>query len=90
MSEILLSPAQRRETVELDPDYRRDPPKDGRPFCCRCQQPLRGARRAVRVVLDGACERVLRPTAPPLEGERADVVGIDCAKAIGMAWTSDP
>jgi len=41
----------------LDPDYRRDAPKD-KPYCIRCQKEIKDIKKAVRVDFDENTIRV--------------------------------
>lgn len=45
------TPNNERLPYELDPDFRKNPPED-KPFCCRCQKPITGNFKQVRVNWD--------------------------------------
>lgn len=82
-------------TTFIDGDYRREPKTEV--FCARCQKDLKPGqkRRGVHIVDGGAM--VLHPddeaiyNALPAEAKRGDcgcwLVGMDCARQIGMEWT---
>jgi hypothetical protein len=76
-------------TTDLDPDCRPEP-KTSR-FCIRCQKDIRPDRPARRVWLDDRrWATVVHPEdrhlVPP-ENLGEWLLGMDCAKKIGMEWS---
>jgi hypothetical protein len=61
--------------VFLDPDYRKDPPKNSR-FCVRCQKAIKPGQPVVQVTVDYDKMEV------KLGG--TDIMGMNCAKIIGL------
>jgi hypothetical protein len=77
---------------DCDPDFRRDPKTDL--YCWRCQKDLKPGqpRRYIHLINDG--NEILHPGS---EGEYTPddkdcgvlPVGMDCAKKIGIEWTTE-
>ena len=57
----------------LDPDFRRDAPKEG-PYCVRCQKPIRDPKKAAEVTVNWDTWEVT-------EGGE-DLMGLDCWRTI--------
>lgn len=78
-------------TKFIDPDYRKTPKTDR--YCVRCQRDIKPETQArmVHVVESGIS--VLHPEDEKLytpdAGDRGlQLIGMDCAAAIGMEWTT--
>lgn len=69
----LLEPACGCRAFELDPDFRKNPPKSG-PFCVRCQKPIKDPAKAMRVTVDWDNWLV--------QAGGAELMGADCWRAI--------
>lgn len=69
-----------RESLPLfiDPDFRRNPPMDGTPYCVRCQKPISDTRQAIAVTLDDEGLNVVK-----MDGR--DYIGADCWRQIQKA-----
>ena len=75
------------KTTYLDPDYRVEPTTDF--YCIRCQKSLKGRKRRWIVLDDPAYGvTVIHPQDAP-EGAERFPVGMDCAKQIGIEFTSE-
>ena len=81
-------------TTHIDGDYRRDPLTSV--FCARCQKDLKPGqkRRGVHMVDGGAMvlhpedEAIFAATPNTANGDCGFfLVGMDCARKIGMEWT---
>lgn len=77
----------------MDPDYRRDPKT--KHFCCRCQKDIKDGSpyRMVHCVEGGMC--ALHPGdedkyVPDAGDMGTHPIGMDCARKIGIEWTSPP
>lgn len=75
----------------LDYDARKDPKTDR--FCIKCQKDIKPGRRVRRVWLKGGGESwVVHPDdrhlIPPEDLDEW-LLGMDCAKILGMEWSSE-
>lgn len=82
--------------ADIDPDWRKLAPKGCDFFCYRCQKRINPKRPYRMIAIDGGacgelCMQALHPDDAPETGMVEHYpVGMDCARAIGLDYTSEP
>lgn len=78
--------------AQLDPDFRRDPKTEH--YCARCQKDFRPGQAVRWVYIEGTdFAAVIHPDdvgqARPIAAEAWHRIGLDCAKIIGLEFSTD-
>ncbi len=80
------------EGIYLEPDFRKTPPED-KPYCCRCQKPLKGEGVPITInwdtmrFVEGHNQPIAFFPSQPNMIENC-LIGKDCLKTVKRKWSN--